>query len=154
MLENLEKRGYEDADGTDESGTECIEDNECRDGTHTCPANSYCVNTDASYNCDCYDGYYFGDNICNNINECFESDHGCSEHAECVDTPGSYTCDCHDGFKPVISEALIAAGEAAYGRDNEGCIDIDECEDNSLNNCDIEAEASFYLRLAGTLSDQ
>ena len=69
------KRGYEDADpsagtpGAPETGTECIEDNECRDGSHTCPENSYCVNTDASYNCDCYDGYYFGDNICNNINE-------------------------------------------------------------------------------------
>ena len=66
---NLEKRGYEDADPSAESGTECVEDNECKDGTHACPANSYCVNTDASYECDCYDGFYFGNNECNNINE-------------------------------------------------------------------------------------
>ena len=60
--------------GGPETGTECVEDNECKDGTHTCPANSYCVNTDASFNCDCYDGYYFGNNQCNNINEvCYQS---------------------------------------------------------------------------------
>ena len=72
---NLQQRGYEDADpsagaaGGPETGTECVEDNECKDGTHSCPNHSYCVNTDASYNCDCYDGYYYGNNICNNINE-------------------------------------------------------------------------------------
>ena len=59
--------------GGPETGTECVEDNECKDGTHTCPANSYCVNTVASFNCDCYEGYYFGNNKCNNINEvCYQ----------------------------------------------------------------------------------
>ena len=31
----------------------------------------------------------------------------------------------------------------AYGRDNEGCIDVDECEDSLLNDCHIEAEVGF-----------
>ena len=51
------KRGYEDADpngvtsGTVEGSTECVESNECLAGTAICPTNSFCQNTDASYEC-------------------------------------------------------------------------------------------------------
>ena len=75
--------------------------------------------------------------------KCFESDHGCSEHAECVDNDGSYTCECHEGYRSATKEAFKI--RMAYGRDNEGCIDIDECEDSSLNDCHIEAQVRFRI---------
>ena len=138
------KRGYEDADtsgvtaGTVEIGTECVEANECIAGTAVCPENSFCQNTDASYECNCHDGYYYGDVQCYDINECYERTHNCAADAECSNTPGSYLCTCHGGFEAPYSNDVGQAG--AFGVGIDGCIDIDECKSGTLNNCDPDAD--------------
>ena len=133
------KRGYEDAVKPPvEMGTECVEANECIAGTAVCPANSFCQNTDASYECNCHDGFYFGDAQCYDINECYERTHNCATDAECSNTPGSYLCTCHGGFEAPHSPDVGAAD--AYGVGIDGCIDIDECKDSALNDCDDDAD--------------
>ena len=152
------KRGYEDADSTGvtagivESGTECVESNECIAKTAVCPTNAFCQNTDASYECKCNDGYYYGDMQCYDINECYERTHNCAADAECTNTPGSYICTCHNGFEaPYSPDGMLpnlpvgkltdGVGKAnAYGVGVDGCIDIDECKMRTLNDCDPDAD--------------
>ncbi|WAR23472.1 FBN1-like protein, partial [Mya arenaria] len=96
-------------------GDQCSVDiNECE--VVSCPVNSYCVNTNGSYTCDCdrgfakagqtckaCEGFQFGvdctsacDNCNKNINECTVlKDHGCLHI--CMNTEGSYYCSCKAG---------------------------------------------------------
>ncbi|XP_052775111.1 uncharacterized protein LOC128213450 [Mya arenaria] len=79
------------------TGNECSEDvNECVETPDICDntANTKCVNVDATYQCECKDGYTDVSGLCADIDECLEDP--CNQ--ECTNTDGSYFCYCNPGF--------------------------------------------------------
>jgi len=105
------EQGYDDVDG------ECVDVDECANGTDMCGDNTSCVNMDGSHSCKCDDGYDTDSedaNRCVNIDECEEQDI-CSSiglSKSCVDSEGSYACICD---------------EPGYYDNNGECADINEC---------------------------
>ncbi|CAI8055637.1 Deleted in malignant brain tumors 1 protein [Geodia barretti] len=133
-------------------GSKCTQDGNCYTKDETgykdidecamnvsCTENSMCTNTEGSFYCMCNPGYCCGeDGNCTDIDECAMNTtrnctnecsyecamgtHNCTRKgSKCVNTPGSYFCMCLPGYT---------------GND---CEDIDECEDPTLNNCDVNA---------------
>ena len=75
---------------------ECVDINECDNGTHTCCVNNNCcVNTPGNYYC-CYEGYRVGnDGECSvDIDECSE---GASTLPQALEVCGSWDCSNNDG---------------------------------------------------------
>jgi len=97
--------------------------------------NSHCLNTIASYECVCNDGYKWGNAQCLDIDECYNSDHGCSDNSLCANTDGSYECTCVDGY-----EATTVVGGTGLAKGSVGCADIDECIDDNNNDCNEHAD--------------
>ena len=97
---------------TGENRVDCIDRDECIDGTATCDVNSICRNTVGSYICECKTGWQSanGDNVipgggghkCYDVDECktnknlHHSHNFCAQ--QCENTEGSYTCGCDIGF--------------------------------------------------------
>ncbi|WAR23702.1 MLP-like protein [Mya arenaria] len=72
------------------TGNECSEDvNECVETPDICDntANTKCVNVDATYQCECKDGYTDVSGLCADIDECLEDP--CNQ--ECTNTDGTCT---------------------------------------------------------------
>ena len=111
--------GYED------TGTECIDINECLDvSLHECQPNSTCDNIVGNYTCDCNIGYLESfPNVCEDINECSLNPNICPVNGHCNNTVGSYFCECDLGYEDTGTE----------------CIDINECLDVSLFQCQPES---------------
>ena len=121
-------------------GVSCRNINECIDATHThfCGTNSTCEDNDGGYDCSCDEGYepigpepedpklpalYNG---CQNINEC-NGNHGCNTNAVCRDLDfkadgSTHYCECNNGFR-------------GDGFGDEGCVNIDECAEET-HSCD------------------
>lgn len=89
--------GYNDING---DGTECIDIDECNDGSAECDDNASCINIPGSFICECNQGYQDidGSGICVDIDECNNSElNECDTLAPgstCTNTDGSYICDC------------------------------------------------------------
>ena len=96
---------------------DCVDIDECL-GTNDCHDSASCVNEAGSYSCYCNTGFH------GNGTSCYEGncdDNLCKTNEHC---PSSTSfCDCKAGFR----------------RDEDSCIDIDECSDSSIK-CDINAE--------------
>ncbi|KAM5158340.1 uncharacterized protein ACMZJ9_009632 [Mantella aurantiaca] len=89
-----------------------------------CHPNATCSEFGGYGECTCKEGFAGDGASCNDIDECQEDfTNNCRYHdsGSCVNTIGSYTCNCYTGFKYMAEF---------------GCIDIDECADSSLNDCD------------------
>ncbi|XP_052261338.1 mucin-like protein [Dreissena polymorpha] len=102
----------------------CEDINECTTGTHACQS-ATCANTVGGYTCTCKAGFKFSSGstrVCEDINECTTGTHSCG-NATCVNNPGSFACTCSTGF-------LFFNGT--------GCLNINECSNNSTNNCDVK----------------
>ena len=82
--------------------------------------NAACTNNDGSYECACNDGYAGDGFTCEDVSEC-DAD-VCGDNTACTNLPGSFSCACLDGFE----------GDAMAG-----CVDICECCDAELNECDM-----------------
>jgi len=123
------------------SGYESVDAKRCRDIDEClhepCSGeNQQCTNTPGSYECACGDGFKLNwRDECVDINECNTGDHVCGENTQCENQLGSYTCvgtggggactaTCNAGYEC----GFDAAGE-------ETCVDVDECADPALNNC-------------------
>ena len=114
-------------DGYQGDGFNCIDVNECDEGTDDCDVNAFCSNTIGAWECACMDGYSGDgtDGNCTDINECEEETDDCDVNAYCENTIGSWDCTCMDGY---------------YGNGIVGnCTDIDECAEEDLNDCDSNA---------------
>ena len=88
-------RGYK----LDESGTFCIDKNECLDDK--CGSNSECKNLQGSYKCGCPEGFVLNVifNECVDTNECSSSaGKGPCGDAQCQNSFGSFTCLCPQGY--------------------------------------------------------
>ncbi|KAG7174672.1 Fibrillin-2-like 3, partial [Homarus americanus] len=103
-----------------EFGTQCIDVDECADGTHQCTGNQECSNRQGGYICQCPTGFRHNSlRQCQDVNEC-EAYYGsvCASNAVCENTEGSYRCNCKKGFK--------------QSNDGRTCVDINECETGNV----------------------
>ncbi|XP_017775137.1 PREDICTED: fibrillin-1 [Nicrophorus vespilloides] len=131
----------------------CEDINECLDGV----CDGLCENTNGSYECSCYEGYYLNETTraCVDIDECIdEYSNDCDQL--CLNTPGSYSCECQEGFSLIegictdVNECLDFNGncthlcanlEGSYQcacdigyvlqEDNRTCKELDLCTDNN-----------------------
>ena len=89
--------------------------------------------------CTCWEGYEGNPPFfpCEDIDECVSATI-CGSHEECVNSEGSYTCICESGFT-----------QNPQNRTDVDCIDIDECTDANLNDCDVNAKC---LNLEGSFN--
>lgn len=131
-----------DCSGTGYKGAYCdVQIDECTDidYPHNCDGNATCADvtgipqgTTYGYTCTCNEGYTGDGFYCEDINECDPngdgdtSDMNCPANSDCTNTGGSYDCSCADGFQ--------------YDTQSQSCVDIKECEDSSLNDCDSSKE--------------
>ena len=84
-------------------GDVCQDKNECDDPMVNCPADSNCVNTVGSYECQCITGFGpVGESsiptevVCD-LNECLTET--CNTNASCQNTVGSFDCICDSGWE-------------------------------------------------------
>ena len=101
--------------GYEGTGTECNDIDECDIGTANCDSRddpsttlvfrgdsrqSFCSNTDGSYECFCARGYLGDGQVCEDNDEC-SNGHGCDPSSDCKNTIGTYYCECMTGLYPV-----------------------------------------------------
>ncbi|XP_072384771.1 fibrillin-1-like [Diabrotica undecimpunctata] len=80
----------------DQSGTFCVDIDECADDTK---CQEGCQNLVAGYRCGCPQGYaqHPYSNQCVDENEC--QNNPCGGSGNCFNTPGSYRCGCPEGYQ-------------------------------------------------------
>ncbi|XP_062397101.1 adhesion G protein-coupled receptor E1-like isoform X2 [Sardina pilchardus] len=145
---------------------ECVDINECVDGSNKCNLSQTCENTPGSYKCVCLEGFSqgFGELTCEGSYYCrcdlgyvsnktsefaiVTDDLHCQDIDECRDgghacgnltcenTPGSYKCVCRDGFR--------------QGSGESPCEDVNECESRDpvcgLKATCVNTIGSYYCR--------
>lgn len=99
------------------------------------PCDHKCRDTGASIVCSCNAGFILNADLksCEDVDECVDNAHNCNWTTHfCVNTQGGYMCeeksgssDCAAGYKFSIQQ--------------QKCIDIDECEENS-DTCDRDTQ--------------
>ena len=115
---------------------DCIDVDECEQGTHDCGAHSVCFNTEGSFKCICRKGDRnssrrddcdkckpgYGGKSGRNCKKCSPgflrigkscddiNECGdislCGKHGHCQNTPGSYMCNCNEGFELSENKSL------------------------------------------------
>lgn len=79
--------------------SECVDIDECYEGTDNCDVNAACLDLDGSFECSCNEGYAGNGQSCQNVNECDDDNlNDCHADAICSDTAGEFTCECKPGF--------------------------------------------------------
>ncbi|KAM5151666.1 uromodulin-like [Mantella aurantiaca] len=92
-----------------------------------CHPNATCGEFGGDQQCTCKVGFAGDGSYCNDIDECQDYySNQCNFYGGgfCVNTIGSYTCNCNSGFQYI---------------EEFDCVDIDECADPNLYNCDPTA---------------
>ena len=107
----------------------CTDRNECLLGTHICPENSSCTDSNPGYTCACNQGYEHdmaeSTLTCVDLDECLNQTHDCDSNGSCSNNAGSFECQCNSG----------------YAGDGKTCSDINECTAR-LDACDENATCS------------
>ncbi|XP_063713010.1 uncharacterized protein LOC134841143 isoform X2 [Symsagittifera roscoffensis] len=123
------------------SGTECENVDECEENLHDCNlTRSVCKDIEGSWECDCTAGYVrdFGTQ-CKDDNECSPdvvADNcpgvmATPANSTCTNTDGSFLCECKGGYSASVNQEGVTI-----------CSNINECNDESLNNCDDNTECT------------
>ena len=144
------------ASGYQQSGSACVDVNECATNNGGCSANATCANTAGSRTCTCRAGFT-GDGVtCADVNECATNNGGCAANATCTNTPGTRTCACPGGFTgdgftcTDVNECATSNGGCAanatctntpgsrtctcpggYSGNGVTCTDVNECTTNN-----------------------
>ena len=157
----------EDKDECDDTHPDYTKTGDAATDWNVCHDKAVCINRSPNYECQCEPGWDSCSNVaageipgqcCEDRDECV-LDSPCSSFSICTNIEYSlnqfltdlnlngedvftgYTCACRDGYK--ARDDLAQDGSAAYIADVEGqetaCVDIDECSDDSLNDCDDNA---------------
>ena len=126
------------------NGTECININECDDGTYTCSVNKKCIDKEGYYTCSCNEGYVSNGESCNNIDECATNSHSCPVNSTCIDTGGSYICACYRGYIRFAGNETICECSSGYIKNGTSCENINECESGE-HNCSEHAKCTDIL---------
>ena len=88
--------------GFKRNAAECVDLDECEEGTSTCGVKESCVNSLGTYSCECSGGWTRdGLGECINYNECITNTHDCI-NSLCLDTEGSYICNCLPGLGSMV----------------------------------------------------
>ena len=98
-------------------GERCEYLNECSALEDICSGHGICIDSIASYDCDCNPGYR-GQRCQNDINECLSMELECNGHGRCVDGINSSTCNCTEGYTGTdcetdINECLLMEPECS-----------------------------------------
>ena len=105
----------------------CVDINECANNLlNKCSKDSFCTNTDGSYDCTCKSGYFGTGYECEDFDECVYEP--CVENSSCENTGGGFTCICNDGF---VAKPGTVGGIS-------DCLKINKCLDKS---CDFASGA-------------
>lgn len=147
------KDGY--IDNIDDQG--CVDINECEDPEkHKCEEGKFCINEKGSHRCSSCDPACAGGctgtgrlscNECNpgwkqldtggceDINEC-DSENDCTIGTYCVNKEGSHSCEecniaCSGGCTNGDTTTCVECA-SGYKRSDEGCIDVDECNEKNI----------------------
>ncbi|CAG5088655.1 Oidioi.mRNA.OKI2018_I69.PAR.g11917.t1.cds [Oikopleura dioica] len=109
---------------TDNTLYGCKDVDECATGVHDCGTDPgmNCVNNVGSFDCICDEEYsnaysFQTGKTCVNVDECTLNTHNCCTHAGCSGYPG-FTCACDVGYRG----------------DGTSCVDIDECDEDTVAN--------------------
>ncbi|AWV89227.1 EGF domain-containing protein [Bradymonas sediminis] len=146
---------------------QCVNIDECANGTDTCDPNATCTDTDGSFDCACDAGYQGDGTTCADVDECANGTDTCDPNATCTNTDGGFDCACDAGYQgdgetcTNIDECANGtdtcstnatctdtvggyecACDAGYVGDGENCADVDECSDAALNTCDTNASCT------------
>lgn len=119
---------------------QCVDIDQCVEGTHDCASDDYCKNIAGGWQCVCPDGYVGGGTVfdvvpCADVNECVEIDpfglsetgylHNCDAFANCTNLAGGYECNCVPGFE-------------GGGQGQGTCKDINECQQGIPMPCGVD----------------
>jgi len=78
--------------GFTDTGSACVDIDECSEGTDTCTPPATCVNYEGGFGCECPSGFYWDGLSCYDIDECGWGWVDCGLQA-CINTPGGYYCE-------------------------------------------------------------
>nr|XP_027195181.1 fibrillin-1-like [Dermatophagoides pteronyssinus] len=132
------------------NGHSCEDIDECAERSYSCPSNRICKNRLGSYSCECQNGFVSTrDGTCQDIDECEQGDELLCEYPEtqrCINTIGSYHCECREGYRQVSDDKSIISPSSLIitnmddehnnmNYNNIKCIDVDECQNRTLNKC-------------------
>ena len=107
-------------------GEECVNIDECTEGTDNCADDGICTDTLGSFECACPPVGYRGDGVtCTEIDECAEGLDDCPLNAVCHNTAGAFRCECNPG----------------YGGPDGACDELDECA-LGTDDCAEDAECT------------
>ena len=105
----------------------CTDIDECTEKTHDCASRAHCINTDGSYDCECWEGLTGNGFLhtlphgtgCPDINECNTGTSDCDlAVATCSNLNPGYECICNDPN---------AEGDGTLSGTGCGGADVDEC---------------------------
>lgn len=110
-------------DGYEEVGGDCVDIDECAEGTDDCDPLVDCVNEEPGYSCDpCPSGYAdvnADGTQCDDIDECAEMTDNCDPLAGCInDTPGFHCGNCPAGTTDVNGDGTSCVTTNEIGLDD------------------------------------
>jgi len=123
-------------------------------GVNFCDANSYCDNTEGSWNCECFAGFRGDGQNCLDIDECHEKSDNCNLYAECINHEGTFDCECLPGFDGdgVICNDIDECENAMSLANANGCPYNNQCV-NTLGTFYCECENGFVVDSGGVCGD-
>lgn len=141
--------GCECPDGFEDTGSGCVDIDECLLESDDCVDPATCANVPGAFTCECPEGYgYVSDGnggcvcppgftdsgtACVDADECALETDNCTGAATCQNVEGGFICECPEGTGYVPDESGGCSCNPGYLDTGVGCTEIDECEQGTDN---------------------